>query len=251
MPLKLVLGPANSAKAGEVLGALCRRRAPRRGARRADRRGRAALRRASSRPAGGARRLGGDVRRARARDRAANGLRGAPALDAAARARARACRRRRAAVGAGAIGGRGAGFAAAVGELVAELERSLVTPQRFASALAAWAGDDAARSAYARELGGLYLAYVRELERLGRVDGDLYAWRALDALRAAPARWGTDAVFFYGFDDLHPLRARRGRDARAGRRRLGHRVAHLRGRARGAERAGRDGRRSCARWPPR
>ena len=31
------------------------------------------------------------------------------------------------------------------------------------------------------------------------------AWRALDALRAAPGRWGTEAVFFYGFDDLHPL----------------------------------------------
>ena len=37
MPLTLVLGPANSAKAGEVLGAYARRRAPRRAAGRADR----------------------------------------------------------------------------------------------------------------------------------------------------------------------------------------------------------------------
>src|SRR5205085_8380579 len=34
---------------------------------------------------------------------------------------------------------------------------------------------------------------------------ELHAWRALDALRAAPGRWGSDPVFFYGFDDLHPL----------------------------------------------
>ena len=37
------------------------------------------------------------------------------------------------------------------------------------------------------------------------MDGELYAWRALDALRAAPGRWGAESVFFYGFDDLHPL----------------------------------------------
>src|SRR5262249_47540888 len=29
--------------------------------------------------------------------------------------------------------------------------------------------------------------------------------RALDVLRAAPGRWGPEPVFFYGFDDLHPL----------------------------------------------
>ncbi len=34
---------------------------------------------------------------------------------------------------------------------------------------------------------------------------DLRAWRALDALRAAPASWGTRPVFFYGFDDLTPV----------------------------------------------
>ena len=84
------------------------------------------------------------------------------------------------------------GFAGAFGELLAELERSLVTPARFAQA----AGG---------ELATLYLAYGRELERLGRVDDELYAWGALDALRAAPGALGGDAVFFYGFDDLHPL----------------------------------------------
>src|SRR5436305_1585654 len=41
------------------------------------------------------------------------------------------------------------GFGPALGELIAELERSLVTPQRFAQALGAWAAQDARRSSYA------------------------------------------------------------------------------------------------------
>jgi RecB family exonuclease len=90
-------------------------------------------------------------------------------------------------------------------ELVAELERSLLSPERFARALRRWAGEDPRRGPYARDVGELYLAYARELERLGRVDGELFAWRALDALRATPGRWGSEPVFFYGFDDLHPL----------------------------------------------
>ena len=45
----------------------------------------------------------------------------------------------------------------------------------------------------------------RQVERSGRLDPELYTWQALDALRAAPGRWGGDSVFFYGFDDLHAL----------------------------------------------
>ncbi len=96
----------------------------------------------------------------------------------------------------------GRGFAAAAAELIAELERSMVTPQRFVQALAAWGAEDHRRREYAREVGQLYLSYVRELDRLERVDGELFAWRALDALRLQPGRWGSTAVFFYGFDDL-------------------------------------------------
>ncbi len=97
------------------------------------------------------------------------------------------------------------GFASAAGELIAELERSLVTPQRFAAAMSSWADQDPRRTGYARDVAAVYSAYSARLEELGRVDGELYAWRALDMLRAAPGRWGTDSVFFYGFDDLHPL----------------------------------------------
>ncbi|MGA2925413.1 MAG: hypothetical protein ABSG43_05365, partial [Solirubrobacteraceae bacterium] len=98
-----------------------------------------------------------------------------------------------------------AGFIAAAGELIAELQRALVTPERLQQALAAWAAQDRRRGPYAGDLGSLYAAYRRELDRLGAVDGELFAWRALDALRATPGRWGADHVFFYGFDDLTAL----------------------------------------------
>jgi hypothetical protein len=119
------------------------------------------------------------------------------------------------------------GFADAAGALFAELQRSLITPARFTSALRSWAGtsapdssgEDAARSsganaaassgagrgAYAAELGALYSAYRRRLERIGRPDHEGYAWAALDALRAAPGAWGGRPVFLYGFDDLTPI----------------------------------------------
>jgi RecB family exonuclease len=101
-----------------------------------------------------------------------------------------------------------AGFAGAAGGLIAELQRSLVSPERFIAALRAWSAQDVRRAPYAREVGRIYGDYVRELDRLGRVDRELFAWRAIDALRAAPSRWSgatRDPVFFYGFDDLTPL----------------------------------------------
>ncbi len=97
------------------------------------------------------------------------------------------------------------GFLRAAAELVAELERSLITPQRFSQALRAWAAQDERRGPYATEVAAIYQGYARRLDEIGRVDRELYAWRALDALRGAPGRWGGDQVFFYGFDDLHPL----------------------------------------------
>jgi ATP-dependent helicase/nuclease subunit B len=96
------------------------------------------------------------------------------------------------------------GFVAAAGELVAELQRELVTPQRFTQAMTEW-GAAHGREPYAREVAALYRGYRDLLERLERVDGELRAWRALDALRAAPARWGGTPVFLYGFDDLTRL----------------------------------------------
>jgi len=107
----------------------------------------------------------------------------------------------------GALAGAAAtpGFAAAADGLIAELERSLITPQRFAAALRSWGEADPARANYAADVASLYLAYRGLLDELGIVDRELFAWRALDALRASPERWGRSPVLFYGFDDLTAL----------------------------------------------
>src|SRR3954447_15563038 len=99
------------------------------------------------------------------------------------------------------------GFAVAAGALFAELQRSLRSPARSTAAWRAWAADPEGgrgRDAYAGELAALYAAYRRRLEGLGRPDREGYAWAALDALRAAPTTWGARPVFLYGFDDLTP-----------------------------------------------
>ncbi|MBV9838085.1 MAG: PD-(D/E)XK nuclease family protein [Solirubrobacterales bacterium] len=203
MPLTLVLGPANSAKAGEVLGAYGD--AARRGAvlvvpTAADAR-HYALELAGDGVVFGSvltfAALAGEIAR-----RAGFAGRRLSALQ-----RERVLRR---AVGSARLrslapSAAGPGFVAAAGELIAELERSLIAPPRFAAALRSWAELDPRRAPYAEELAAVYLAYGRELERLGRLDSELFAWRALDALRAAPGGWGTAPVFFYGFDELTAL----------------------------------------------
>ncbi|HYV16862.1 MAG TPA: PD-(D/E)XK nuclease family protein [Conexibacter sp.] len=93
------------------------------------------------------------------------------------------------------------GFLRAAGALIAELERTLITPQRFTAAVRSW--PDAPPALH--EAATIYDRYSRALERLDRVDADLFAWRALDALRAQPSAWGKTSVFLYGFDDLTPL----------------------------------------------
>ncbi len=204
MPLTLVLGPANSAKAGEVLGAFGAAR--RRGAllvvptmRDAEVYSRelaaegailggsvltfSGLAREIARRVGYTQTVASDLQRQRLLRRA---LARTELLTLAESASA-------------------PGFAAAALELIAELERSLISSERFAQALRAWADGDEWRSRYGREIASIYGNYVRRLERLGRVDAELYAWRAIDALRAEPGRWGATPVFFYGFDDLTPL----------------------------------------------
>jgi ATP-dependent helicase/DNAse subunit B len=96
------------------------------------------------------------------------------------------------------------GFARAAARLFSELERSRVEPQRLAAALDRWAADGP-RAAYAREIAALYATYRGRLEAAGLVDSDLFAWRALDALRHEPQRWGRTPVFVYGFDDFGDL----------------------------------------------
>jgi ATP-dependent helicase/DNAse subunit B len=201
MPLTLITGPANSAKAGAVLNAFRARarREPwlvvpttadvahfeRELTERADgpRGGRvttfAGLAREAARRAGYAARAVGPLQRERL---VAAAIAQAP-LETLAPVAATP------------------GFLAAALAFVAELERSLVTPQRFAAAVRDWPEATPA----AREAAAIYDRYARALARLDRVDPELFAWRALDALRARPAAWGGTPVFLYGFDDLTPL----------------------------------------------
>jgi ATP-dependent helicase/DNAse subunit B len=204
MPLSLVTGPANSAKAGEVLGAY------------AAAAGRGALLVVPT----------ADDARHFERELAADGvgllsvltfegLVGVIAQRAGyAQRRLSALQRER--VLAGVLvrldldalrqSARGAGFQTAAGELIAELQRSLVTPQRFTTALRAWAAQDVRRAPFTRDVGRIYAEYARELDRRDRADGERFAWRAIDALReGGPSAWGREPVFVYGFDDLTPL----------------------------------------------
>lgn len=204
MPLTLVLGPANSAKAGEVLGAFGAAR--RRGALLVVPTVRDAEAYSRELAAGGAI-LGGSVLTFSGLAREIGRRVGyqQPCVSELQRQRLLRKALERTELVTLAESASAPGFAAAALELIAELERSLISTKRFAQALEAWAGGDEWRSRYGRELASIYRNYGRELERLGRADGELYAWRALDELRSAPGRWGHTPVFFYGFDDLTPL----------------------------------------------
>jgi ATP-dependent helicase/DNAse subunit B len=96
------------------------------------------------------------------------------------------------------------GFVRATVRLVAELERSMVEPARFTQALRDWAGDGP-RATYAREVAAIYSRYRQRLEDAGLTDAELFSWRALDALRRDAPAWGNTPVFVYGFDDFTPL----------------------------------------------
>jgi ATP-dependent helicase/DNAse subunit B len=203
MALKLILGPANSAKAGEVLGAFAAASA--RGAILVVPTATDATYYARELAADGAV-LGSVLTFSGLAYEIASRV-GYTERRLSALQRERVLERTLEAIEFGALreAAGTAGFPNAAGELIAELERSLITPQRFAAAMRTWAQEDPRRAAYARDVGAIYRAYAARLDQLGRVDAELYAWRALDALRAAPDRWGSEPAFFYGFDDLHPL----------------------------------------------
>ncbi|MCW3004250.1 MAG: hypothetical protein JWQ20_3548, partial [Conexibacter sp.] len=97
------------------------------------------------------------------------------------------------------------GFAPALVRFAEELGEARIEPPRFVRAVRDWAADDPGRRAYADELGAVVLAYRRAQERTGRRDRPQHVTAALDALRLSPERWGGTPVLLYGFDDLSPL----------------------------------------------
>jgi ATP-dependent helicase/DNAse subunit B len=97
-------------------------------------------------------------------------------------------------------------FVRAAARFVAELTRSMVEPARLTQALRAWAGDGPRRT-YAEEVASVYRAYRAALDAADLLDPELFAWRAVEALREARA-WGGTPLFVYGFDDFTPLELR-------------------------------------------
>ena len=203
MPLKLVTGPANAAKAGEVLGGLRTRleddpilvvptfadveHAQRELAERGAVFGARVMRfgwlfREIAARAGFGGREASDFQRELIAEEAVR----AAKLDVLAESAAQA------------------GFVRAAALFVAELERSMVDPARFTQALRQWAGDGPRRR-YADEVAAVYRAYRERLDAAGLVDPELFAWRALDALRLDKEAWRRTPVFVYGFDDFDRL----------------------------------------------
>jgi ATP-dependent helicase/DNAse subunit B len=96
------------------------------------------------------------------------------------------------------------GFARALGEVFSELQARRVTPARLTQAVSSWRAADGA-DAHPAQLEQLFADYRGTLRRLGRLDAEQRAVRALDALRERPALWARTPVVFYGFDDLTRL----------------------------------------------
>jgi len=101
------------------------------------------------------------------------------------------------------------GFVRAAARFFAELGQiqGEVSSARLTRALRDWAADGPRRR-YAEEIAAIYRAYRDGLENAGLLDEELYARGALDALRKGPARetpWGRSPVFAYGFDDFNGL----------------------------------------------
>jgi len=94
----------------------------------------------------------------------------------------------------------GPGFADALADLFAELQRSLASPGRFGAAVKAWREAGTAPP-HAAELAALYSAYHRRLDELGATDSDGLARAALDHVRDV---WDSRPLLLYGFDDLTP-----------------------------------------------
>jgi ATP-dependent helicase/DNAse subunit B len=95
-------------------------------------------------------------------------------------------------------------FAPALARFLGELAARRIEPPRFTAAMRAWAGETRRRG-HAEELAALYTAYRARLARLGRNDRELHDRAALDAITLAPDRWRATPVFCYGFDDLDAL----------------------------------------------
>jgi ATP-dependent helicase/DNAse subunit B len=87
------------------------------------------------------------------------------------------------------------GFAAALDQLVSELQAALVDPETLSER-----ATEAGR--YETEIAALYASYLEVRGELGLQDDHSLAAAAVAALRSRPDAWGARPVLLYGFDDL-------------------------------------------------
>lgn len=97
------------------------------------------------------------------------------------------------------------GFPAGLARFADELCEQRISPPRLKAGLTAWAGDDARRRTYGAELSALVAADLRLARRSGVMTAPARVTAALDVLRERPALWGGTPVLLYGFDDLGAL----------------------------------------------
>jgi ATP-dependent helicase/DNAse subunit B len=93
------------------------------------------------------------------------------------------------------------GFVRVAARFLQEVGRAGIEPDVLEKALARWARGGA-RAGYASEIARLHAGYRQALDGAGLVDPELFAWRTLTALRADPHGFGGTPVFVYGFDDF-------------------------------------------------
>lgn len=88
-------------------------------------------------------------------------------------------------------------FAAALGRLLDELQAAGVEPEEVEASAATLEG-----SAYLSDLAALYAGYEEVRRRTGRSDAHGIAREAVAQLRRDASFWGERPVFLYGFDDF-------------------------------------------------
>ncbi|HTR74777.1 MAG TPA: PD-(D/E)XK nuclease family protein [Solirubrobacterales bacterium] len=91
------------------------------------------------------------------------------------------------------------GFAAAFARLLDELQAAAVGPQEVEASAGTLEG-----SAYLADIASLFAGYEAARERSGRLDAAAIAREAIDLLRDDPGPWAGRPVFLYGLDDLTP-----------------------------------------------
>lgn len=94
------------------------------------------------------------------------------------------------------------GFPAALARLADELAEQRVDPQEFCELLREWSAGNASRRQYTDELGALVLADRALMEEHGLATGELLAASAIAKMEEQPQLWGDTPVMLYGFDDL-------------------------------------------------